>query len=230
MTEITHLIYDCDGLLLDTESIHQQVNQAIAARYGKTFTQAIHLQIIGRTAPDSTRIILEQLRLPLSVEGYLEERDRLIFDLYPLAEPLPGARELTDHFHQHRIPQAIVTSSNQQRFRQKMSRHPDWLEQFVCIVAGDDPAIAEGKPAPDPFLVAAERLGVNPSRCLVFEDSPAGVISAKRAGMAVVAIPMPGMDAARLAGADMILESLLQFDPVPWHLPALPPERMPARV
>lgn len=221
MTKITHIIYDFDGLLLDTEPIHVRVNSAIASDYGKTFDRAVHSKIIGRTALDSAQIIVDMLELPLSAIAYLERRDSLIRDLYADAQPMPGAKELTSHFYRHRIPQAIATSSAQKHFNLKTVRHRDWLDLFDCIVLGDDPDIERGKPAPDSFSVTATRLQANPSQCLVFEDSLAGVTAAKQAGMFVVAIPSAEMDKSLFQEADEILDSLSAFNPDRWQLPCM---------
>lgn len=220
MRAITHIIYDCDGLLLDTERLNRQVNQTIARRHGKVFNATVHRQMIGRTATDSAQIIIDRLQLPLTCEAYLSQRYELITKLYPTAEPLPGAKLLTEHFARHGIPQAIATSSIHQRFSQKIVRHQSWMELFQCIVTGDDPAIRQGKPAPDIFLVAAHRLGASPENCLVFEDSPAGVAAARQAGMTVVAVPAG--DLTLFQTADNVVESLLAFQPEHWQLPPVP--------
>ncbi|NEP63432.1 MAG: HAD-IA family hydrolase [Symploca sp. SIO2G7] len=219
MKAITHIIYDCDGLLLDTERLNRQVNQTIASRYGKDFNETVHRQMIGRTAPDSARIMIELLQLPLTCDDYRCQRYELIKTLYPTVEPLPGAKVLTQHFASHGIPQAIATSSVRQRFSQKIIRHQSWMRLFQCIVTGDDPAIQAGKPAPDIFLVTANRLGVSPNHCLVFEDSPVGVIAAKQAGMAVVAVSTN--KCTQLQSADDSVDSLLAFQPENWQLPPM---------
>ncbi|MBE9182799.1 HAD-IA family hydrolase [Oculatella sp. LEGE 06141] len=221
LRRVTHLIYDLDGLLLDTEPIHATVNQTLAARFGKTFDFTIHAKIIGRTAEDSAQLIIDLLELPLTVSEYLTQRDAIIFDLYPSSCPMPGAVELTQHFYRYRVPQAIATSSAHIRFSSKTTHHQDWLQLFQCIVMGDDPAIQNGKPSPDIFWVTAERLGTRPDQCLVFEDSIAGVSAAKQAGMSVVAVPAPNMSRTLFQEADQILESLTEFEPEQWHLPAL---------
>lgn len=216
---ITHIIYDLDGLLLDTESIHAQVNQTIVSRYGKVFDSTIQSKIIGRTAVDSAQIIIELLSLPLTVEEYLEQKGAMIYDIYPSARPMPGAVELVQHFHQHGIPQAIASSSSQKPFETKITHHQAWMRLFQCVILSDDPAAPKGKPEPDSFLIAAERLGATPEQCLVFEDSIAGVTAAKRAGMSVVAVPAPFVDRGLLQEADDILSSLTEFQPEQWHLP-----------
>lgn len=96
---------------------------------------------------------------------------------------------------------------------------------FDCVVLGDDPEVHEGKPAPDVFLVVARRLGVAPEKCLVFEDSPAGIAAARRAGMHAVAVPDPNMSAAAYEQADQVLRSLEEFDPAAWGLPRMEPRQ-----
>src|SRR5689334_17445835 len=108
---ITHLIYDLDGLLLNTEFIHARVNQTIAARYGKAFDDSVRTKVMGRKAEDSAQIIIDMLALPLTLQEYLEQKVAIIYDLYPSACPMPGAMELTQHFDQAGIPQAIASSS-----------------------------------------------------------------------------------------------------------------------
>ena len=216
---ISHIIYDCDGLLLDTEQLHCQVNRAIATRYGKTFTDEVHHAMIGRPAEVSSRVMVEMLDLPLSAQAYLVERDQMITGLYESCDPLPGAKDLTLHFYKRGVPQAIATSSAAPRFGKKMSRHQDWLQLFDCIVTGDDAEIQQGKPAPDIFLITARRLRVSPDHCLVFEDSLAGVTAAKNAGMTVVAVPGPTMAPEEFYEADSVIPSLFDFDPSHWGLP-----------
>lgn len=87
------------------------------------------------------------------------------------------------------------------------------------MVIGDDPAIKHGKPAPDIFLVAAERLKATPSKCLVFEDSPAGAEAALAAGMSVVVVPDPNMNHEAYPRASQILRNLNEFDPGAYGLP-----------
>lgn len=215
---ITHLIYDFDGLLLNTEPIHAQVNQTIAVRYGKTLDASVRAKVMGRRAQDSARIMIEMLALPLTVQEYLEQKNAMIYDLYPSSRPMPGAMELTQHFCQAGIPQAIASSSSQRPFAAKTIHHQEWMQQFHCIVLGDDPKVKQGKPAPDIFLIAAKRLGAHPEQCLVFEDSLAGVIAAKQAGMTVVAVPDPIMDKSLFQEADQVLNSLNEFDIQRWNL------------
>lgn len=224
---ITHLIYDLDGLLLDTETLHEQANQTIARRYGKTFDPSIKVKMAGRTTQDSARLFVELLKMPLTPEEYLKQRYEILYPLYPAAIPLPGAKHLTEHFRKQGIPQAIASSSATYHFELKMSRQQDWLNCFECLILGDDPELQRSKPDPDIFLLAAKRLGANPQHCLVFEDSLAGIEAALAAKMAVVAVPAPHLDPQIFQKADQVLNSLEVFEPKYWDLPDFIVNRSP---
>lgn len=216
---ITHVIYDMDGLLLNTEPFYTRVNQIIAGRYGRTFDWSLKSRTIGLRAADAAKILVESLPLPMTPEEYLETRKHLLEELFPLAEPMPGAVRLTRHLYRHGIPQAVASSSDRRHFELKTSRHKEWFTVFRCFVIGADPEVKHGKPAPDVFLVAARRLGADPSSCLVFEDAPAGVEAACSAGMAAIAVPDPNINHQAFPGAVQILHSLTEFDPAQWSLP-----------
>ena len=217
--KITHVIYDLDGLLLDTEPLHLLMIQTIVSRYGKLFDPSIQSKFAGRNALDSAQILVEMLALPITAQAFLEEREVFLDQLLPQAKPLPGAIRLTKHLHQHQIPQAVATSSARRPFRLKTTHYQEWFALFDCIVLGDDPTLKRGKPAPDIFLLAAQRLGASPEECLVFEDAHAGMEAALAAGMSVIVVPHSGVDKQLYRGASQILDSLTDFDPQLWQLP-----------
>ena len=216
---IAHVIYDLDGLLLDTESLHERVNNEVARRYGKTFNREVKMAIAGRPTLDSAEILVDLLQLPITAEEYLIERNQLLYPLYPTAKALPGTIELTQHLAKHNIPQAIASSSSRHHFEMKTLNHRQWLKIFEMTTLGDDSEIERGKPAPDIFLLAAKRLTANPEQCLVFEDSVAGMQAAIAAGMSVVAIPDPLFNRQLFQEADLILNSMTEFEPQDWGLP-----------
>lgn len=217
---ISAVIYDMDGLLLDTEGFYTEVTQHIAGRYGKTFDWSIKANMIGRPAMDSARYLVAALDLPLTPEQYLAEREQLLLERVAFAQAKPGAEQLVRHLAARGVPQAVATSSSRDFFKIKTQRH-NWFEIFDCVVTGDDPAIKQGKPAPDIFLTAAERLQTPPERCLVFEDAPSGMRAALAAEMAVVVIPDPNMDRTHYQPAHQVLDSMVDFDPVLWSLPGV---------
>jgi pseudouridine-5'-monophosphatase len=219
---ITHVLYDLDGLLLDTEIFYTTVNQIIARRYGKVFDWSIKSKMIGLRAEDSARILIDCLALPLTPAEYLESRRHLLDELFPKAEPKAGAVRLTQHLHCHNIPQAVATSSDRHHFDLKTSRHKEWFRIFDCLVLGDNPELKKGKPSPDIFLLAAQKLNASPGHCLVFEDAPSGVKAARSAGMHIIFVPDPNMTDHPFLETHEILASLEDFDPATWGLPPFP--------
>ena len=208
-----------DGLLLDTEGIYTEVTQQIVGEYGKVFDWSVKEKIIGRRSIQAAEIIVESLDLPISPQDYLDSRKDVLLEKFKDTEALPGAKEMTTHFFKLGIPQALATSSSSPMFEAKFEKHKKWFSQFAQIVRGDDPELKEGKPAPDIFLLAANRVGVDPAECLVFEDAPTGTKAALAAGMSVVVVPDPNMDHCHFKNASQIISSLKDFDPEYWGLP-----------
>jgi pseudouridine-5'-monophosphatase len=202
------VIYDMDGLLLDTEGFYTLVTQEICGRYGKTFDWAVKAHMVGRPALDAARYLVDRLALPIAPEDYLREREGRLVELFPSSAAMPGARALTDAVATRGVPQAVATSSNARLFALKTTRHTEWFRVFQAVVRGDDPRVRHGKPAPDIFLVAASGLGIAPADCVVLEDATVGVAAARAAGMQVIAVPDPATDPAGFVDADLVVPSL----------------------
>eukprot|EP00906_Rhabdomonas_costata_P037587 RCo052965 len=175
---ITHLIFDMDGLLLNTEQLHLAASNMLLAKYGKTLPLSLKARTSGRTSLESAKLVVEELRLPLRAEQYVQSLFGFQKELWRDTAFMPGAERLLGHVFRSRLPAALATSIVKPSLERKTvapSVHA-LFDKFPVTVCGDDPEVrGRGKPAPDLFLVAARRLNAQPSQCLVFEDSPAGV-------------------------------------------------------
>ncbi|XP_078171826.1 (DL)-glycerol-3-phosphatase 2-like [Carex rostrata] len=220
---ITHVIFDMDGLLLDTERIYTLLNGKILERYGKIFDWPLQAKMMGKRTMESAQICVNESGLSgiLSPEAFLKEREGMLQELLPTCSLLPGVERLVNHLHAKGIPMCVATASCTSHFLLKTQNHSKIFKMMHHIVKGDDPEVKQGKPAPDIFLAALRRFEgiVEASNCLVFEDAPYGIAAAKYAGMLAVMVPDPRPDISYHEGADQVISSLLQFSPQNWGLP-----------
>ena len=168
---------------------------------------------------DSAKYLVRELALPISAEEYLAERNALLRERFAACDAMPGAEKLVRHLHKHNVPIAVATSSGRDLYDIKTARHKSWFALFDTIVTGDDPAIKNGKPAPDIFLLAAARLSAPADATIVFEDSPLGIQAATAANLKSIAIPDPNMQKSRYTDADLIINSLTEFPLQRYGLP-----------
>ena len=208
MPHITHVIWDLDGTLLDTEPSYLASGTELAQRYGRILTPEIREQMMGRPGLVAARIFLDALDIDLTPQQFIDEREAMLEALFRECQPMPGALAVSRHLHEHGVPQAVATSSNRRNVGFKTVAHADWFATFGAVVTSED--VEHGKPAPDIFLLAAGTL--------VFEDSPLGVEAALAAGMHVVATPEE-VYRDRVGTAHLVLTSLEEFVPEAWGLP-----------
>ena len=207
----SHVIFDLDGVLLDTEPVYTRATQQILDEFGKVFNWSVKGNMIGRSSLDGARYLMQALDVPLDPEEYLARRRPLLDRMFPEVEEIAGASALVRALHERGVPMIVATSGESALTRLKLQRHA-WFSVFCSVISGDDPRIGALKPAPDIFLVAAQELGADPATCLVFEDSLAGVEAARAAGMQVVALPDPQMDASRYTDAHVVIQSYASLD------------------
>jgi pseudouridine-5'-monophosphatase len=210
LSEFSHVIFDLDGVLLDTEKLYTQATQEVVGVYGKTFDWSLKVQMMGRHELDAAGVLVRTLGLPISAEEYLQRQLPIAEALFRTAAEVPGAEAFVESLAQRGLVLAVGTSSTRRLYELKTSRHA-WFSRFSAVVSGDHPEVHQLKPAPDIFLAAARAIAGAPERCLVVEDSPAGVTAARAAGMSVIAIPDVALADARFAEADLIVRSYAEM-------------------
>ena len=210
LSDFSHVIFDLDGVLLDTEKLYTQATQAVVGEFGKIFDWGLKSQMMGRHELDAARLLVATLELPISAEEYLQRQLPIAQQLFRVATEVPGAEAFVRGLHDNGQVLAVGTSSTLALFELKTGHHP-WFSLFSAVVSGDHPDVRALKPAPDIFLAAARAISAKPAHCLVLEDSPAGVSAARAAGMAVIAIPDAALPDARFAEADLIVRSYAEL-------------------
>ena len=119
---VKHVIYDLDGVLLDTEHLYTEATQEIVAAYGKRFDWSLKANMIGRPAIESARYLVETLELPMSPEDYLRRRRKRLEELFPATAAKPGAERFTRALAGRGIGQAVATSSERALYRRRSAR------------------------------------------------------------------------------------------------------------
>jgi HAD superfamily hydrolase (TIGR01509 family) len=207
---IAGVVFDLDGLLLDSEQVWDGVREQLARERGGRWDDRAQRDMMGMSSPDWSRYMRDVVGLAEPPEEISAEVVRRLEAVYRQHLPaLPGAREAVERLAEH-WPLALASSSN----RELIDLALELLgvaELFRATVSSEE--VARGKPAPDVYLEAARRLGVDPERAAAIEDSHNGIRSAKAAGMRVLAIPNSHFppDAEALADADVVLGSLAEL-------------------
>lgn len=181
------VVFDMDGLLFDTEALYREAAMTVAASRGHDLPEALFLSLVGRPWTANRAALLDHFGAGFAIDAFqadwIRQFDTIVDGRLALK---PGVLRLLDTLDALRLPRAIATSSHHSDVRRNLAAH-GLAGRFDAVVAHGD--YARGKPAPDPFLHAAARLGVAPEHCLALEDSHNGVRSAAAAGMAVVMVP-----------------------------------------
>jgi HAD superfamily hydrolase (TIGR01509 family) len=209
---IEAVVFDLDGLLLDSEQVWDEVREELARERGGRWHAGAQRDMMGMSSPEWSRYMHERLRVPEPPDEINAEVVRRLERRYRERLPLiPGAREAIERLAA-RWPLALASSSNRELIDLTLELM-DVAPLFRGTVSSEE--VARGKPAPDVYLEAARRLEVEPTDAAAIEDSHNGIRSAKAAGMRVVAVPNPHFppDPGAIALADVVLDRLDELTP-----------------
>ncbi|KAL5151732.1 Bifunctional riboflavin kinase/FMN phosphatase [Glycine soja] len=242
--KVLAVIFDLDGTLLNTERATRGVLNEFLARYGKELDrEKEEKKRLGMTQKDSAAIIVNDYELPLTPDQFIKEITPLYRERWAKAKALPGANRLVKHLQKNGVPMGLASNSLREYVDAKISHHKGWKESFSVILGSDQ--VKSGKPSPYLFEEAAKKIGVDAINCLVIEDSfwqdnskqrvitdekaavlpvmkpiieVVGVKAANAAKMKIVAVPSR-READCHGLANVVLHSLLEFQPELWGLP-----------
>lgn len=181
------IVFDMDGLLVDSEPLWHRAETVLVESRGHTYTPELRAKIIGMRLDAIVETFRRELHFPETDAELIDELNRYMLRFLPeMVRPQPGAHELVAWVAARGLPRAIASSSPAVVI-DAVVESQGWEDVFAVRCTADD--VPAGKPAPDVYLAAAQRLGVPPERCLALEDSPTGARAAVAAGMVCCAVP-----------------------------------------
>jgi HAD superfamily hydrolase (TIGR01509 family) len=194
--KIRALLFDMDGLLMDTELIHIKAYIKLTTELGVPQGFDAIKRFIGHSHHVACGTLIKELALKLEMNEMIRQQNDIYFQILQDEKPapLPGVREWFDYADANKLPRALVSSSKAHQVSPTMDvvmnhldRKAPWREYFHSVCSGD--RVERLKPEPDIYRLAIKELNLQPEECVAFEDSPAGVTAAHAAGVRVVAIP-----------------------------------------
>lgn len=215
MSAFTAAIFDMDGTLLDNMPLHFRAFRIFIARHGLRPPPAdVATRLIGRGNSEILPVLFERALTPEEIVRYRNEKEQIYRDMLAGVTPVPGLLRLLDLLEQRQVRIGLATSAPRENVAPTLTAL-GVTGRFSAITLGEE--VPHGKPAPDIFLEAARRLGQPADRCVVFEDSHAGIAAARAAGMRCIALATThSADELRAAGPDLIIadyDELLRMTP-----------------
>ena len=199
------VLWDMDGVIVDTAPYHLKAWQEVFRKGGVNFTEEQFRQSFGQRNDTIIRSVLGEEVSQYEIDSIsVEKEENFRLKIRQNLKPLPGVMELMKSLTEHGFKMALASAAPMENV-QLLIRGVGIEKRFQSIISGED--VTEGKPSPQVFLLAAEKLGVEPQRCVVIEDAVAGVAAARRAGMHCVAVTNTHPKAS-LSEADLIVGSL----------------------
>lgn len=200
------VIFDHDGLMVNSEEVVFAALCTIFGRYGHEFVWDYYVTSVGLPVAESIAMFLRDLPVPLAVEAFTAERNAMVAEYFTTRlELMPGLVPLLEMLRARGTPLAVATSATRAHLNRNLERFglTSYFQTVVCI---ED--VRRGKPHPDLILEVLARTGCAPEDALMLEDAPLGVEAARRAGVFCVAVPTRGIELSRFAAADVIARSL----------------------
>lgn len=207
MNKIAAVVFDLDGLMVDTERTSRQAWEIVLKDFGRTLNEETYRRVIGRRSDESAIILNESLNLQTDAQQLLG-RKKKIFDTLIVSQGvpvMPGLTELVKALSDRKIPWAVATSSPRS-YAENILLQIGLLKKCRALAAGDE--VSRGKPDPAIYLLAAGRLNVQPQKCMALEDSLPGCRAAEAAGMMTVAVPNCYINNDELTFVNYIFNSL----------------------
>jgi HAD superfamily hydrolase (TIGR01509 family) len=199
------LIFDMDGLMIDSERLYFQAEREIAARFGKNVDTRTLWKMMGRKPIESIKIFVAELNLPEKPEKILDMRDEIMKEKLRIdLKPMPGLFEIIRLFHK-RLDLAVATGATQE-FLDIVVGQLGIREMFSVLQASDE--ITRGKPDPEIYKKTCQKLSLKPVECMVLEDSANGIQAAKRAGCYTIAVPSEYTREQDFGPADFVADGL----------------------
>jgi HAD superfamily hydrolase (TIGR01509 family) len=209
------VVFDLDGLLIDTEPVFRAAAARLLAGHGIRPDAAFMRSIMGVPGRDALPRFRDHFRLTIPLDEIERGYRHFFFEVLQSdpAQLMPGALELLAALEEHGVPKVIATSSGRDYVRVVFGPH-GLLDRFHFVLTCED--VSHGKPHPEVYELAARRLGLPPAEVLVLEDSPVGMRAAKAAGCRCVVVPHEDTPRAELTRADAAVESLVS--PELWRM------------
>ena len=204
-------IFDLDGVIINSEPFHQQIEKEMMLDRGLSLTEAEHRQLVGMAGYDMWKILADRYHLAESVDDLRAEKRERTADFLETMDGsvlVPGSIDCLRSFHEAGLTLALASSAGRWYVERIIDRF-DIHRFFSAVVTGWD--VQRSKPAPDIFLLTAEKLNTDPARCAVIEDSENGVRAARDAGMAVVGYQNPCSITQNLSAADMVIRDFSEL-------------------
>lgn len=205
------VIFDMDGVIIDSEHIHGVVEKKIFNSLGFDISEEEHNTYVGVTSRSMWEKLKKEHNLKESVDELVELKKKNFLDALEAIddlEPIPGVVDLIKDLHENGIKIGLATSSNFKEIDAIVGRF-NLKKYFTTLTSGEE--VPRGKPAPDTFLLAAERLGCKPEECAVIEDSHNGVIAANAANTISIGYKAPNSRDQDLSMANLVVGSLSEL-------------------